>query len=162
LSEKACFDKRNYHSLPARYSWYSVAWGRRLMFWHPPQGARRRAVRRRHPSSWSRCRSGEVPDRSARCLKKGGFARHVPSLCFTEIDLHEMSGGVPDTDPHPRKKKRIKEQRSKATVRAPRRSHTVRPVLQSMGKLFAAPSTNPAANATAVSTALHRGGDTAS
>ena len=49
-------------------------------------------------------------------------------------------GGVPDTDPHPRKKKRIKEQRSKATVRAPRRSHTVRPVLQSMGKLFAAPS----------------------
>ncbi len=49
-------------------------------------------------------------------------------------------GGVPDTDPHPRKKKRIKEQRSKATVRAPRRSHTVRPVLQSMGKLLAAPS----------------------
>ncbi len=32
-------------SVPARYSWYSVAWGRRLMFWHPPQGARRRAVR---------------------------------------------------------------------------------------------------------------------
>ena len=82
--------------------------------------------------------------------------------CFTEIDLHEKSGGVPDTDPHPRKKKRIKEQRSKATVRAPRRSHTVRPVLQSMGKLFAAPSTNPAAKATAVSTALHRGRDTAS
>ena len=124
----------------ADFFWHSVAWGRRLMFWHPPQGARRRAVRRRHPSSWSRCRSGEVPDRSARCLKKGGFARHVPSPCFTEIDLHEKSGGVPDTDPHPRKKKRIKEQRSKATVRAPRRSHTVRPVLQSMGKLFAAPS----------------------
>jgi len=92
------------------------------MFWHPPQGARRRAVRWRHPSSWSRCRSGEVPDRSARCLKKRGFARHVPSPCFTEIDLHEKSGGVPDTDPHPRKKRRIKEQRSKATVRAPRRS----------------------------------------
>jgi hypothetical protein len=35
--------------------------------------------------------------------------------CFTEIDLHEKSGGVPDTDPHPRKKKRIKEQRSKET-----------------------------------------------
>jgi hypothetical protein len=35
--------------------------------------------------------------------------------------------------PSPRKKKRIviKEQRSKATVRAPRRSHTVRPVLRS-------------------------------
>ena len=63
---------------------------------------------------------------------------HRPALL--EIDLHEKSGGVPDTDPHPRKKKRIKEQRSKATVRAPRRSHTVRPVLQSMGKLFAAPS----------------------
>jgi len=31
-----------------------------------------------------------------------------------------------------------------------------------MGKLFAAPSTNPAANATAVPTALHRGRDTAS
>ena len=24
--------------------------------------------------------------------------------CFTEIDLHEKSGGVPDTDPHPRSK----------------------------------------------------------
>ena len=162
MSEKACFDKRNYHSLPARYSWYSVAWGRRLMFWHPPQGARRRAVRRRHPSSWSRCRSGEVPERSARCLKKGGSPAMFHRSALLKSTCTKKSGGVPDTDPHPRKKKRIKEQRSKATVRAPRRSHTVRPVLQSMGKLFAAPSTNPAANATAVSTALHRGRDTAS
>jgi hypothetical protein len=76
--------------------------------------------------------------------EKRGFARHVPSPCFTEIDLHEKSGGVPDTDPHPRKKKRIKEQRSKATVRAPRRSHAVRParVLQSMGKLNAGKNAN--------------------
>ena len=36
---------------------------------------------------------------------KGGFARHVPSPCFTEIDLHEKSGGVPGTDPHPRRRK---------------------------------------------------------
>ena len=84
-----------FYSLPARYSWYSVAWGRRLMFWHPPQGARRRAVRWRHPSSWSRCRSGEVPDRSARCLKKGGSPAmfHRPALlkstCTKRVEVSQ-------------------------------------------------------------------------
>ena len=82
-------------SLPARYSWYSVAWGRRRRFWHPPQGARRRAVRWRHPSSWSRCRSGEVPDRSARCLKKGGSPAmfHRPALlkstCTKRVEVSQ-------------------------------------------------------------------------
>ena len=85
-----------FFSVPARYSWYSVAWGRRLMFWHPPQRARRRAVRRRHPSSWSRCRSGEVPDRSARCLKKKGGSPamfHRPALlrstCTKRVEVSQ-------------------------------------------------------------------------
>jgi len=65
------------------------------MFWHPPQGARRRAVRWRHPSSWSRCRSGEVPDRSARCLKKGGSPAmfHRPALlkstCTKRVEVSQ-------------------------------------------------------------------------
>ncbi len=65
-----------------------------------------------------------MPDRSARCLKKGG----------SPIDLHEKSGGAPDSDanPHPRKKKRIKEQRSKAKVRAPRRRMQVKILTRTM------------------------------
>jgi len=58
-----------------------------------------------------------------------------------------------------------KEEKDKGTAKQSHSSGTeteLRPVLQSMGKLFAAPSTNPAANATAVPTALHRGRDTAS
>jgi len=59
----------------------------------------------------------------------------------------------------------LEEEKDKGTAKQSHSSGTeteLRPVLRSMGKLFAAPSTNPAANATAVPTALHRGRDTAS
>jgi hypothetical protein len=91
------------------------------------------------------CHSGEVPDRSARCLKKGGGSPamfHRPALLKSTCTKRAEVSQTPTLILERRKGSRNSEAKATQarTVRAPRRSHTVRPVLQSMGKLLAAPS----------------------
>jgi len=73
--------------------------------------------------------------------RKKGYLRHVSSPYFIDIDLHERSGGVPDTDPDPREACRIREKQTETRVRAPSPHRATRAA--SIRTPFAGPSTDP-------------------